>query len=352
MLYLLIFVLVVLGVLVIYSVSFGEETHYLFRDQIVFASLGFIFMTFFTLIDYKTLKGLYIYFYLVGLILLLIVLFFGKVSGGAARWLDFKIFQLQPSEIFKFILIISLAGYLSKNSSDFKFRHFIATLLLILMPIILVLAQPDFGTALTLLIIGVGMIIASKIRTIYLIILGFLGSVSIPVSWFFILKDYQKERLLTFLNPKNDPFGAGYSVLQSIIAVGSGMLKGRGFGQGFQSHLKFLPVSHTDFIFAVFAEEFGLVGGILILAIFLILIIKIIKAAKIAADNFGYLICIGIVVLILFQVLVNIGMNIGIMPVTGIPLPFVSYGGTALVVNLILIGIVQSIIIRHKKLAF
>ncbi len=350
-LYLVVFILVGLGILVIYSISYGGETQYLFWDQMIFAGIGFVLMAAFTLFDYRILKGIYLYLYIGGLFLLVVVLFFGKITGGAARWIDFGFFQLQPSEIFKFILIITLASFFSELSQDFKFRHFIVFLVLITIPIVLVLGQPDFGTALVLLVVSVSMLVAAKIKAIYLFILGSLGLILVPLSWF-ILKNYQKERLITFLNPKADPFGAGYNVLQSTIAVGSGMLKGRGFGEGFQSHLKFLPAPHTDFIFAVFAEEFGFVGAILLIVIFLILVLKILKIAKIAADNFGMLICLGVISLILFQVLVNIGMNIGIMPVTGIPLPFVSYGGTSLIVGLILIGILQSIIIRHKKLTF
>jgi len=351
-LYLAVAILTGLGLLIIYGIAYKGEIFYLFWDQLIFAGIGFLLMIVFTLVDFRSFQGFYVYLYIFGLILLILVLFFGKVSFGAARWLDFKIFQLQPSEVFKFILIITLAAYLSKNAKDFRLRHFIASLLIILMPILLVLKQPDFGTAFILFIIGITMIIAANIRLIYLSVIGFLGVVLTPITWLFILKDYQKERLITFLNPKSDPFGAGYNVLQSTIAIGSGMLRGRGFGGGFQSQLKFLPASHTDFIFAVFAEEMGFVGAIIILIIFLILILKIIKIAKIAADDFGMLISIGTASLILFQVLINIGMNIGLMPVTGIPLPFISAGGTSLIVNLILIGILESIIIRHKKLTF
>lgn len=351
-LYLVVLVLVSLGILVIYGIFHGETHYYLIWNQIIFAGIGIFLTIFFTLFDYRILKSIYPYLYIGGIILLVAVLLFGKLTGGATRWLNFGFFQLQPSEIFKFILIISSAAFLSNHQKNFQIRHFIAYLLLILIPIVFVVLQPDFGTALILLIIGISILIAAKIKTIYLFFLAFLTAISIPVTWFFVLKGYQKERLITFLNPKADPFGAGYSVLQSIIAVGSGMLKGRGFGGGYQSHLKFLPASHTDFIFAVFAEEFGFVGTALMIIIFLILIIKIIKIAKIAADSFGMLICIGVAILILFQVLVNIGMNIGIMPVTGIPLPFISYGGTSLIVGFMLIGILQSIIIRHKKLTF
>ena len=351
-LYIVVFLLVGLGLMILYSLSYSSQTQNLFRDQVIFAIIGLILMVVFTFFDYRSFKGAYIYLYIVGLILLVLVLFFGKVSYGASRWLDFKIFQLQPSEVFKFILIISLASYLSKNAKEFRFRNFMAVILIILMPIILVLIQPDFGTAFILFTIGIGMIIAANIQVIYLFILGIMGLISAPIVWFFGLRGYQKDRLITFLNPQGDPFGSGYNVLQSIIAIGSGMVKGKGFGKGLQSQLKFLPASHTDFIFAVFAEELGFIGSIVILIIFLILIFKIIKIAKIASDDFGTLICVGVVILILLQVFVNIGMNIGLMPVTGIPLPFISSGGTSLIVTLILMGILQSITLRHKKLTF
>ncbi|HLC39210.1 MAG TPA: rod shape-determining protein RodA [Patescibacteria group bacterium] len=351
-LYLLVLLLIIVGILVIYSISYDSSGGNIFRDQIIFAIIGTIMMVIFTFLDYRSLKGLSIYLYLIGLVLLVLVYIFGKVTGGASRWLDLKFIQLQPSEIFKFILIITMASYLSNHQRDFSFRHFIASLLIIVMPIILVLIQPDFGTALILLIIGLSMLLASQIKKIYLFLLVILIAIFTPLTWFFILKDYQKIRLITFLNPKDDPFGAGYNVLQSSITVGSGMLYGRGFGKGFQSQLKFLPASHTDFIFAVFAEEFGFIGALIIILFFVILVIKIIQIAKIAADNFGMLFTVGVATLFIFQVLINIGMNIGIMPVTGIPLPFISSGGSALITNMVLIGILQSIIIRHKKLNF
>ena len=350
-LYVLVLLIILLGILAIYSVSYKSGGQF-FWDQIVFAGIGIGLMILLTFVDYRVFKSVDFYLYIGGIILLVIVYFWGKVSGGATRWLDFKIFQLQPSEIFKFILIITLASYLSKTMHEFRFKNFIWVILIIALPIFLVLIQPDFGTAFILLVIGIGMLIIAKINKIYLFILGLITIIFVPFSWWVILKDYQKDRLLTFINPKADPFGAGYNVLQSTIAVGSGMFKGRGFGQGLQTQLNFLPAAHTDFIFAVIAEQLGFIGVGLIIILFTILLFKILKVAKIAADDFGYLIAMGIAILILFQVFVNIGMNIGIMPVTGIPLPFISAGGTSLIVNLSLIGILQSIIIRHKKLVF
>jgi rod shape determining protein RodA len=351
-LYLLVIILTVFGILVIYSISYSGTGVNFFKGQIIFAIIGLILMVVFSLIDYRYFKEISVYLYVVGILLLIAVLIFGKVAYGASRWIDLYVFQLQPSEVFKFVLIISLATYLSNNKSDFGIRQFITCLFMIILPIILVLLQPDFGTALVLLVIGIGMLIAARIKAIYLWFLGILGATAIPLTYLFLLKGYQKNRIITFLNPQADPFGKGYSVLQSIIAVGSGMFNGQGFGQGLQSNLKFLPVSHTDFIFAVFAEEFGFIGCIILIILFGILVVKILRIAKIAADDFGMLICCGFVILLLFQILVNIGMNIGIMPVTGIPLPFISYGGTSLIIILVLMGILQSIVIRHKKLAF
>lgn len=351
-LYILVFVLASLGVLIIYTISYGESNQYLFWNQLVFFFLGLGVMVAFTFIDYRAFKSFSWTLYFFGLLLLVLVLFIGKQSGGSVRWIDLKFFQLQPSEIFKLILIIVLANFLSSRSENFRFKDFFCTLVIIAIPTILVLIQPDFGTALVLVIIGLVMLIVSGIDKIYFFILTILGAISSPLIWFFVLKDYQKQRLVTFLNPQADPFGEGYSVLQSIIATGSGMITGRGLGGGVQSQLKFLPVPHSDFIFAVFSEQMGFIGGLIILGLFLFLVLKIIKIAKIASDRFGYLISIGVLSLILFQLLVNIGMNIGMMPVTGIPLPFVSYGGTALIIVFILVGILQSMIIRQKKMQF
>jgi len=215
----------------------------------------------------------------------------------------------------------------------------------------LVLVQPDFGTAIVLIIAIISILFASQLKKIYLFAGTALVLLSTPLLWNF-LKDYQKQRIYTFLNPSSNLYGSGYNVLQSIIAVGSGGLTGKGLGQGSQSQLNFIPAARTDFIFAGWAEATGFLGSFLLIILFAILIWRIINVARVSKDNFGYYFSIGAVGILLFQVLVNIGMNLGLMPVTGIPLPFVSFGGTAMVMNFAGIGILQSIYIRHKKINF
>lgn len=343
--------LIMLGIGVIYSTTYGDQQGVkLAWYQGIFAGIGIVVAGLLTLVDYRAIKSYYLILYVVGLLLLILVLILGKTVYGASRWIDFGVFQLQPSEIFKLLLILFL-GKIFSETKEFNLKKIVQLIVLVLIPAVLILAEPDLGTALVLVVIFMGMIIAAGIKKIYLFAMGLVALVVSPIAWL-ILKDYQKQRLLTFLNPASDPFGSGYNVLQSIIAVGSGELSGRGLGHGSQSQLNFLPIKHSDFIFAVFAEELGFVGAIILLLLFSLLIIRIIRAAKLAGDDFGMLVAVGISIMFIFQILVNVGMNIGIMPVTGIPLPFVSYGGTSLIVNLAAIGILLSILVRHRKLVF
>jgi rod shape determining protein RodA len=218
-------------------------------------------------------------------------------------------------------------------------------------PVLLVMAQPDLGTALVFIAIWLGMVLVSNIKKIYVLILGGVGLVLMPIVWLF-LHDYQRKRIVTFFNPGADPLGAGYNVLQSIIATGSGRFFGRGLGYGYQSQLKFLPIQHTDFIFAVLAEELGFFGALVLLILFFILLIRILRTTFQAFDSFGMFLGMGIFVMIVFQILVNIGMNMGIMPVTGVPLPLISAGGSSLIMIMIGIGIMESIALRRRKIVF
>lgn len=342
-------ILVCAGISVLYSVTFQRDIH-LVTSQIIFAILGLGLLIVFTFLDYQTLKPIAYLLYFVGIILLILVLFVGKTKYGATRWINLGFFQLQPSEVFKLILVIFLAKFFA-SVEHFRLRHLIIILVLVSFPILLVLRQPDFGTAAVLFIAFLVIILASSISKIYLWILS-VGTVTfLPFIWFF-LQDYQKARLYTFLNPFRDPFGAGYNVLQSTIAVGSGGLLGRGLGQGSQSVLQFLPEAHTDFIFAGWAEATGFLGSFILLILLFFLIWRMVVIAQTSRDNFGSLLAIGIASIFIFQILVNIGMNLGIIPITGIPLPLISYGGSSLLVNFIALGILQSIYLRHKKIRF
>jgi rod shape determining protein RodA len=345
-------ILVCLGVAIIYSTTYTDpENKNLAFYQGLYALIGGVAAYILAKIDYRAIKSYFLILYIIGIILLLTVLILGKTVFGATRWINLGFFQLQPSEIFKLILILFLARILSDRTNEFNIRKLIMIIVLVIVPVVLVLLEPDLGTALVIFAVMIGMIVAAGVRKIYLLGLGIIAVAISPLTWF-LLRDYQRQRILTFLNPSSDPFGAGYNILQSIIAVGSGQFIGRGLGHGSQSQLNFLPIKHSDFIFAVFAEELGFIGAVILILLFVVLLIRIIRIAKVASDDFGMLVASGICIMFIFQILVNIGMNIGIMPVTGIPLPFVSYGGTSLIVNLGAVGILFSIILRHRKLVF
>lgn len=344
--------LVGIGILVIYSSTYADQNpKSLALYQGIFAFCGLLIAIALALVDYRATKSYALFLYLIGLLLLVVVLILGKTVFGATRWINLGFFQLQPSEIFKLILVIFHAKFLSDNIGDLTLKKILTVIVFTAIPVILILAEPDLGTALVLVAITLGMLIAAEIRKIYLLAMGLIAILFSPLVWF-LLRDYQKERLITFINPSHDPFGSGYNVLQSIIAIGSGKFSGQGLGAGSQSQLNFLPIKHADFIFAVFAEALGFLGALILLLVLFLLIIRIIRIAKIASDDFGMLIAVGIAVMFLFQILVNVGMNIGIMPVTGIPLPFISYGGTSLMINLAAVGILTSIVLRHKKIIF
>lgn len=362
LLYIVTLLLVVFGIVVIYSITYGQEaTRNFTQYQIVFAILGFAFLIFFSFLDYRALKSIAFPLYGILLLLLLLLLFtpLGKTILGATRWLNLGFFQFQPSEIFKLASIIVLAKVCDQK--ELSLRHLIFAISLILVPVFLILKQPDFGTAIILFLTGSVIILMVGFKKQYLFILG--GLILILLTIFLLsafsvrpftplLKDYQRQRIHTFLNPSFDPFGTGYNVSQSQIAIGSGGVFGRGLGYGSQSQLNFIPSKHTDFIFAVVGEAFGFLGASLLLGLFFALFLIILKIAYKARDNFGTLLCYGILAYFVFSVLINIGMTMGMMPSTGIPLPLVSYGGTSLLTALSGIGICQSIMVRHKKIRF
>jgi rod shape determining protein RodA len=351
MLYLVPILLVAAGLAVIYSLTYYNGKISLFYNQLLSLCLGLGLMIFFTLWDYRNLKGLSFWLYLLGVISLVVVLFFGKKVFGATRWIDLGFTQIQPSEIMKVFLVIFSASYMSERIGNIKFRHIIFLGIMTLIPVILVLKQPDLGTVSVLLVGVIIVVLASKLSKAQIFALVGILLLTLPIVWF-SLKDYQKTRVFTFLNPEADSYGSGYNVYQSTITIGSGGLLGRGLGHGPQSQLNFLPVAHTDFIFAGVAEASGFVGSMILILLYFVLIIRIVGVAKISKDNFGTLLAIGFAGILMFQMTVNIAMNLGLAPVTGIPLPFVSHGGTALIINFMTLGILQSIYLRHKKITF
>ena len=334
--------LFMLGYSALYSTSRASAD-----NQIVFFSVSLVFYFLFSFIYYHSLVALKNPIFILSVFSLVAVYVLGEVTRGSSRWFTFGEFGLQPSEFAKITLVISLAGYLSKVFVKISLSKLLGTLTITLPLAALVFIQPDLGTSIVLIAVWFFMVFYSGIPIPYIISIFSLGGI-ISYPFWNILKEYQKNRLISFFNPALDPLGRGYNVIQAKIAVGSGKILGRGFGRGTQSHLRFLPEYHTDFIFASFAEEWGFLGTILMLFLFLFLLLRILQIAK-SADCLGSLICVGVFSIILVQLVVNVGMNIGIMPITGIPFPLISYGGSSLLTMMIFLGVVQSVAI-HKSL--
>ncbi len=355
-------ILLVVSVSVIYSLVFSsaQESGLAFR-QGLFGCVGLAFFVLASFLDYRFFKSLSWLFYILTILLLVYVDFFGKAAGGAVRWINLGFFQLQPSELAKVFLIVGLSSFYSQKMNNLTWKDILVAILILIPALGLVLKEPDLGTGLVLSFIFIVLFYSakpSKIQTMVISIAIFLAASLIVLSalnvgpFGTLLKDYQRNRILTFIDPTLDPYGKGYNVRQAQITIGSGGIFGKGLGHGSQSQLQFLPKPETDFIFAGISESFGFFGMIVYLTIFAFLIIKIINIGSLAKDNFGMLICFGSAGMIFFQVLVNVGMNLGLAPVTGIPLPFASYGGSALVAYLFLLGIIESVYVRHKKISF
>ncbi len=289
------------------------------------------------------------WFYGVGLVLLIAVLLFGDIGKGAQRWLDLGVFRFQPSEMMKLAVPMMVAWYLSEKSLPPSLPRIGIALLIIIVPALLIAKQPDLGTAILVACAGIFVLLLTGIS--WGLIGGFaaLLAAAAPVVWFYFMRDYQRQRVLTFLNPESDPLGAGYHIIQSKIAIGSGGLYGKGWLNGTQSQLDFLPERSTDFIFAVFAEEFGLIGIIVLLAVYLAIVLRGLRIATMAQDTYTRLLAGSLTLTFLVYVFVNIGMVSGLLPVVGVPLPLISYGGTSIVTLMAGFGILMSIQ-THRKL--
>ncbi|MBW6440491.1 rod shape-determining protein RodA [Patescibacteria group bacterium] len=344
--------LILIGLIVILSTSYssGGVDFINFNKQLYFALLGIIVMIFVSNIDYRSLKNYTGIFYLFACFILIIVLFYGSFVRGTSSWFSFGMFNVQPAEFVKIIIIIVMAKYLAALKNIMvDIKKMLVSAIYVSLPVLLILLQPDFGSAIVVLVIWFSMLLISGLNKSSLYIILCSAIIIFVLGWSFFLADYQKNRITTFINPQIDLQGAGYNVNQSIIAIGSGQFWGKGLGHGSQSQLNFLPEKHTDFIFAVIAEELGFIGVVIVLILFAILFYRIFKIIDEVQDNFGKLLIIGIAVLLGFHVLINIGMNLGIMPVTGIPLPFISYGGSSLFAFLMGIGIVQSVYLKGRN---
>jgi rod shape determining protein RodA len=330
----------------------GEDRYWYVERQGIFAIVNVLLIFLLLHFDYLSLQRMGNTLYIINLVMLLAVMFIGHSALGAQRWIQIGPISLQPSEFSKLIMIISLANVLDKRWGKLNTRREIVPVFLYVgIPFLLVLKQPDLGTSLVFIAILFGMIFIAGISMRHLAIMFCGGIAAMPVFWHF-LKDYQKMRLTVFLDPTVDPLGSGYHIIQSKIAIGSGMLFGKGLFGGTQSQLNFLPENHTDFIFAVIGEELGFIGAVAVLLLYFLLLYRSIKIAGGARDNFGTLLATGITAMLTFHVLVNVGMTAGIMPVTGIPLPLMSYGVSSLTTNMTSIGILLNIYMRRQKILF
>ncbi len=335
-LFLLTLLLASLGVIMIYSVGSNVA-----EQQIIFVIVGFVVFFLFSLFDYRLLFRLAPLLYVIVFILLLGVFIWGLESHGSVRWINIFGFSFQPSEFAKPVLILFFAYFFTTRNMQ-KLTNVALSFFLVLIPAFFIFRQPDLGNAIVIILIWTGMLIGSGVKWKVLGLTAILAIFPLPLLWRF-LHEYQRLRITTFINPYSDPRGAGYNAIQAIIAVGSGQLFGRGLGRGTQSHLQFLPEHYTDFIFASLAEELGLVGATLLLILFILLVWRILKIASSCNSCFGTLIALGILMIFLSQIFINVGMNVGLVPITGITLPLISYGGSSLISTMICLGLVQSV---------
>lgn len=324
------------------------------QKQIIWAVMGLVVMIILANSDYRILRKFSRPIYAGNLFLLLVVMFMGHSSKGSQRWISLGFFDLQPSEIAKISLIITLANYLLMNQRLIKEPGvFFKSLLHVSIPAVLILKQPDLGTSLVLIAMWAGMIFIAGAKKRYMVIFIVVGALLFGMMWHFnVLKPYQKSRVTSFIDPASDPRATGWHVQQSLVAIGSGKITGKGLFKGSQNRLHFIPEQHTDFIFTVTGEELGFMGSLLTLALYFVFLWRILRIMAECEDRFGQLVSAGIFSVFAFHVLENLGMTLGIMPVAGVPLPFMSYGGSSMLVNMSLVGILESIHLRRHKIMF
>lgn len=347
-----VFLLIAIGLTSLFSLSGVREMHF-FERQLVWTAVGILFLIASSLVDFRifrTQTAAVVALYALAIVLLAAVLVVSPRVRGIRAWLQFGGVALQPVELAKLSLSVLLAKFFSKRHIEiYRVRHLAVAGLYLAVPMLLVLAQPDPGSAVVLVAIWVAAVLFSGMRLRHFFYLLAMGAIAAAAAWFFVLLPYQKARITSFLDPYRDPQGAGYQMIQSMIAVGSGRIWGKGLGYGSQSHLHFLPEPHADFIFAAYTEEWGFVGSTLLLGLLGAVLWRIIMIGARARDNFSRIYTICFAAFIFSQSFIHIGMNMGILPITGITLPFVSYGGSSLVTLMIGIGIVQNIHINARR---
>jgi rod shape determining protein RodA len=319
-----------------------------YLKQFFWLLIGLVVMVTIAFIEYRFYSDMAYVIYTITLVLLLIVMGYGIITSGAQRWVKIGSLSLQPSEFVKISLILALAKFFHRapHSKGYSLKQLLFPFLFLLLPAALILKQPDLGTAIILILVFFSILIFIKIRWSSLLTIGLAGGVAVPLLWSF-LREYQKKRILTFFNPDMDPLGAGYHLIQSKIAMGSGGILGKGFMNGTQCKLGFLPEQQTDFIFSVLGEEWGLIGSLFVIGLYFILILWGLRITVQAKDRFGAIVSFGVVAMLFWHVFINIGMVLGMMPVVGIPLPMLSYGGSFILSTLIGIGLLLNVSMRR-----
>jgi rod shape determining protein RodA len=343
-------VIAAIGCMLIYSATyFGDPTLYVFRKQLLWMAIALVLMAIFIVVDYHVLFDVAPMLYGIGLALLTYLLIWGKLRAHTKSWVQLPGgFQFQPSEFMKIFTALMLAKFFDSNERSYlNLRSFAMAMAIIGAPVLLILAQPDFGTAATFApLVAVAMFFGGM-RWRFWVILALVVLVALPLGWKFFLKGYQKERIMIFLNPERDPLGSGYQVTQAKIAIGSGGIHGKGFKNGTQAKLEYLPARHTDFIFAVLGEEWGFIGVVIVLGLYLFLIVQSLSFAKHARDRGGTFLIIALICFFIFHILINVSMQIGVLPTTGIPLPLISYGGSSTMMFFISIGLMLNVDMRR-----
>jgi len=337
----------IFGLIILYSAS-GENWSTVSR-QMIWMCIAFVVMFFVAQIPPYQIQFWTPWVFGLGLLLLLAVLFFGEMGKGAQRWLDLGLFRVQPSELMKFAVPMMVAWYMAEKSLPPSFPRILMALVIIAVPVALIAKQPDLGTSLLVGSAGIFVLLLTGLSWWLIGGFGLILAAAAPVVWFFYMHDYQRQRVLTFLNPESDPLGSGYHIIQSKIAIGSGGIYGKGWLNGTQSQLDFLPERKTDFIFAVFSEEFGLIGVCCLLLLYAYIVFRGLTIAYQAQSTYARLVAGSLVLTFMVYIFVNIGMVTGILPVVGVPLPLVSYGGTSMVTLMLAFGLLMSFH-THRKL--
>jgi rod shape determining protein RodA len=342
-------VLAAIGCLLVYSATYYSDPSLgTFKKQILWVVIGLVLMLAFMLVDYHVLFDIAPILYGIGIVLLLYLMIFGRVTANVRSWIHIGGFQFQPSEFMKIFTALMLARFFDSNDRAYlDARSFAVAMGIIGLPVGLIIIQPDMGTAASFFpLIAVAMFFGG-IRARVWVAMILVALIALPSAYFFFLKPYQRERIMIFLNPERDPLGSGYQVTQAKIAIGSGGIHGKGFKHGTQAKLEYLPARHTDFIFAVLGEEWGFIGVTIVLGLYLFLVFQAFAFAKNARDRGGTFLVICLISFVIFHVMINVSMQIGILPTTGIPLPLISYGGSSTMMFFIAIGLIMNVDMRR-----